>query len=155
MIALMSIGALCDVLFINLTRRMIRWAGNMASVPKLLGVIALNLLLAAFLLGPGLLIARTAFTAKKELYLECIVIVSLLNIFDAVISLLFVLLPLTLLIHRLFWPLMSRPLFEIQYIGTRGRRAILLAIGVALLSASVFGGKFPELLKDLIKTFGG
>jgi glucose-6-phosphate isomerase len=36
-------------------------------------------------------------------------------------------------------------------IGTKGRRAILTAVGIALLSTSVFGGKFPGLLKDIAK----
>jgi len=40
-------------------------------------------------------------------------------------------------------------------IGTKGRRAILTSVGLALLSASVFGGKLPELLKGLVKIFGG
>jgi glucose-6-phosphate isomerase len=40
-------------------------------------------------------------------------------------------------------------------IGTKGRRAILTAVGLALLSASVFGGKFPEFLKEFVKIFGG
>ena len=53
-----------------------------------------------------------------------------------------------LLVHRLVWPVLSRTLFRMTDIGTKGRRSILVAVGSALLSASVFGGKFPELLKD-------
>jgi hypothetical protein len=42
-----------------------------------------------------------------------------------------------------------------QDIGTKGRRAILTAVGVALLSASIFHEKIPDLLKEVIKAFGG
>jgi hypothetical protein len=49
------------------------------------------------------------------------------------------------------WP----HLFRMQDIGTKGRRVILTAVGIALLSASVVGGKFPELLKHILKSFGG
>jgi len=61
-----------------------------------------------------------------------------------------------LLIHRAVWPILIRTLFRMQDIGTKGRRAILTAVGVALLGlvrCSV--EKVPELLKDLIKILGG
>jgi hypothetical protein len=38
--------------------------------------------------------------------------------------------------------------------GTKGRRAILALFGAALLGTSMFGGRFPELLKELVKRFG-
>jgi hypothetical protein len=60
-----------------------------------------------------------------------------------------------LLIHRLLWPLLTRTLFRRADIGTKGRQAILTAVGLALFGASVFGGRFPDLLKDLVKIFGG
>jgi hypothetical protein len=44
------------------------------------------------------------------------------NLFDALLALLFETLALTLLVHRVFWPLLSRILFRIQDIGTNGRR---------------------------------
>jgi hypothetical protein len=50
------------------------------------------------------------------------------NMFDIVLALLFVLLAVMLLIHRLLWPLLTRTLFRMQDIGTKGRRAILATI---------------------------
>jgi hypothetical protein len=38
--------------------------------------------------------------------------------------------------------------------GTKGRRAILALFRAALLGTSMFGGRFPELLKELVKGFG-
>ncbi len=72
-----------------------------------------------------------------------------------VLAFLFEGLVLLLLIHGALWPLLTRTLFRMADIGTKGRRAILTAVGLALLSASVFGGKFPELIKDLLKSLGG
>jgi glucose-6-phosphate isomerase len=66
-----------------------------------------------------------------------------------------VLLATLLLIHRALWPLLTRTLFRMADIGTKGRRAILTAIGISLLGTSVFGEKFPELLKEFVKAFGG
>jgi hypothetical protein len=39
-------------------------------------------------------------------------------------------------------------------IGTKGRRAILTTIGLALIAAGITG-KFPELVQKVIETFGG
>ncbi len=57
--------------------------------------------------------------------------------------------------HRVLWPLLSRPLFRMQDIGTKGRRAILTAVGLSLLTGSFFGGKVPEWLKEILKGFSG
>jgi hypothetical protein len=51
-------------------------------------------------------------------------------------------------------PLRSRTLFEMHANGTKGRRAILALFGATLLGTSMFGGRFPELFKDLVKRFG-
>jgi hypothetical protein len=51
-------------------------------------------------------------------------------------------------------PLRSRTLFKMQANGTKGRRAILALFRAALLGTSMFGGRFPELLKELVKRFG-
>jgi hypothetical protein len=152
-------GFVCDVAFIALTRQLLRWAGQMTSASKVLAAVVFNLLVALFLVIPLFVITLPNILADNEsTTTETLIIVraiAITNTFDAAIALLFVSLALMFLIHRLVWPLLNRTLFRMTDIGTKGRRAILTAIGVALLSASVFGGKFPELLKDFVKIFGG
>jgi hypothetical protein len=148
-------GAACDILFVIITRLLIRWAGQMDRTYKLVCVILLNLGLAIALLGPGILLAKRSFTAAfKETVLADVVAVSRSNLFDVVLALLFVGLALLLLIHRAVWPLLSRTLFRMTDIGTKGRRAILTTVGFALLAAGVTG-KVPELLQKLIEKLGG
>ena len=60
---LMFGGAACDILFVIITRLLIRWAGQMDRTYKLVCVILLNLGLAIALLGPGILLAKRSFTA--------------------------------------------------------------------------------------------
>ncbi len=76
------------------------------------------------------------------------------NFFDVAIALLFVLLAFVLLVHRLAWPLLTRTLFKMADIGTKGRRAILTTVGLALLAAGI-SGNVPELVQKLIEKFGG
>ena len=57
---------------------------------------------------------------------------------------------LTLLLHRALWPVLNRTLFRLQYVGTNGRRAILLTIGFALIGAGI-AGKVPEVVQKTIE----
>jgi hypothetical protein len=156
--ALFAGGFFCDVLFIAITRKLMKRAGDMKKSRAVIGSLLANLVLAAFLVGPAFFWSgRRVFPLLQKNMILAISIptISMSNMFDAVFALLFGFLASMLLLHRLLWPFLTRTLFRMTDIGTKGRRSILVAIGVALLSASVFGGKFPELLKDLVKAFGG
>jgi hypothetical protein len=154
LVALLSIGVLCDIAFILVTRKLIRWAEHLDRAGKILGLVTLNLLIAGVLLGPGLWIVLRK-TVGQNTFRDCTAAVSMSNVFDALFALLYVVLVLTLLIHALLWPLLNRALYYTQDLGTKGRRSILTSIGLGLLWLAVSGGKFPEFLKEVLKAFGG
>lgn len=157
----MSAGVAFDTAFIIATRVLLRWAGKMTSSAKVSAIIVANCLLAVLLESPLLIFARVYMQGKLPSvnsawgnFLVFIgIFTSLGNVFDVCFALLFVFLAVMLLLHRCVWPLLNRSLFRVTYIGTNGRRAILLTTGVALLGASLFGGKFPDLLQKLIERF--
>lgn len=150
-----------DVVFIACTRRIFRWAGQMQSSLKVLVAVVSTFLLAVFLVSPPVL-AEIIFDMaghadKAELPIFALMFSSaaaLANFFDAILAFLFVFLALMLLIHRLLWPLLNRSLFRLTDIGTKGRRAILTTVGLALLAAGI-SDKVPELLQKLIEKLGG
>jgi hypothetical protein len=144
----------CDVIFIALTRRLLRWAGQMTSFFRVLAVIVLNFLLAVFLVMPLFLAGAFAVQAHEEqkALILPFALIGFSNLFDVVLSSFFVFLTLMLLIHRVLWPLLSRTLFRMQDIGTKGRRAILSAVGLTLIGWS--GVHLPDLLKELLKILG-
>lgn len=150
-------GFVCDVIFIVLTRRLVRWAGQMTSSWNVIAVIMGNLLLALFLVGPLFIFAAPHQNVFDKFALTLImsICIALTNVFDTVLALLFVLFATTLIIHRALWPLLTRSLFRMQAIGTKGRRGIFITVGIALLDVSVFRGKFPELLKGIIRSLAG
>jgi hypothetical protein len=145
-------GFTCDVLFIVTTRLLIRWAGEMTSSFKVLFVVILNLSLAGLLVSPLPLFHSYS---ENGLGVAFLFSVGITNLWDSSLALFFVFLALFLLLNRALWSVLTRTLFRMTDIGTKGRRAILTAIGLALLSASVFGDKVPDLFKDLIKIFRG
>src|SRR5262249_26849618 len=132
----------CDVIFIALTRWLVRWAGEMTSTLKVAGAVILNLLVAFALVFPVLLSGALAIEgeeATKNLVVPAM-LVGFSNLFDVGLALLFVVLAVVLQVHRGLWPLLTRTLFRMQDMGTIGRRAILTTVGIALLSPSVFLG---------------
>ncbi|MGA2814633.1 MAG: hypothetical protein ABSG16_24850, partial [Candidatus Acidiferrum sp.] len=152
-------GFVCDAAFIVLTRQLLRLVQDMTSSIKVFGTVLLNIVFALLLVCP-LFVLPAPPIGPDQLSNEVVTLVLLqgiavTNLLDAAIAFLFVFLAAVLLIHRLLWPLLTRTLFRMQDIGTKGRRSILVAVGLALLSASVFGGKVPDLVKDLVKTLAG
>jgi len=151
LIVIVPIGGFAfDALFIVLTRRLLRWAEKMISFSAVLSVVTLNLLLALLLISPLLLPPVSSLgsvvLSQASLMGDCI---ALTNLFDAALALVFVLLSGILLIHRAVWPLLTRTLFRMADIGTKGRRAILSTVGFALIAAGI-SGKVPELMQKLI-----
>jgi hypothetical protein len=156
----------CDIAFISLTRGLLRWSGQMTSSPKVLGIVAVNLLLALTLLflgvAPGLIlrardphydISCSAGNAAHVLLNCALPMVSWANLFDILLALLFVALAVVLLVHRAFWPLLCRTLFRVQSVGTKGRRGILFAVGLGLIGWS--GVQIPGWVRDLAKALAG
>ncbi len=153
----------CDLLFIAATRKSLRWAGEMRQTYKIAAVILLNVLL-----GVGLMIAPFfeslsyligdawdfwGGTTIQDEFARVVMIVAGSNTLDFLASSVFVVLALVLLIHRALWPLLNRSVFRLQEIGTRGRRAVLVSLGLGLLGVSTganvaeWAKKASELLK--------
>jgi hypothetical protein len=151
-----------DVLFIALTRRALRWAGQMDQFLKIAAVVFLNCLLAACLL-----VAPLAWSIKgmEDYFFEFeapsrltvpfffdVLVVSASNAIDALAASLFLLLAALMLIHRFFWPLLNRTLFRVQDLGIKGRRLLLASVGLALLIAT---RELPDWFKEIVKAFSG
>jgi hypothetical protein len=151
-------GFLSDLAFVVITRRLLRWAGDMSRSLTVVGVIVLNVLLAFAMVGlyypANYVIERmigSDYTLVNTVIWESALFAvgtAASNGFDVLLALLFVILALILLLHRGVWPLIGRTLFRIQDIGTKSRRAILASVGVGLLG-------LPQLLKQLIEKLVG
>jgi hypothetical protein len=149
-------GIPSDVAFIAATRKLIRWAGETKSSYRIAGILVLSLLLAlamiSFLFIPESWADDEADWNSTQFLFAALAIVSVSNLLDASLALLFFFLCLTMLIHRAVWPLLMRTLFRVTDIGTKGRRAILASAGLGLLGLAGFGP--PEWLKEPLKHLG-
>jgi hypothetical protein len=143
----------CDLLFIAATRWLLRWSSSMRHFAEIVGVILLNMLLAAVLTivpyrlyqlsldffwtpdSSGLVFAAPFGDWKSSLGRVLAYFFSLVtaaNIIDGMVASAFMLLALSMLAHRLFWPLINRPLYALRERGVR--RGVFALVGLALLA---------------------
>jgi hypothetical protein len=155
----------CDIAFMAATRRGVRWASGLKSVPKIVGIITLNLLMAAALLvypywwssqrlayerGGNVLGSMIGDNPVAQIG-ETVHLLSCSNFVDALGASVFILFGLMMLLHRMFWPLLARPIFALADLGVIGHRKLLGTVGLALLGYAT--GKPMELLIKLVELF--
>lgn len=127
---------LCDLIYIALTRYILRRIIGIDRIPEILLMIFLNLLaLVVPILGPiygGLALAKYAPHAGA------MVLVSFMfNSIDILAGSAALLLALLLLLHRLFWPAIQRPLYAVYRFAPVNvplkEKKWMFTIGLALL----------------------
>jgi hypothetical protein len=148
----LGFSASCDVAYILFTRWTLR---RISATDKIGGILLWILLLLLFL---ALILVVPPFVGIKMMRYSPLVGGTLLfsilvNSIDAVILLATLMIAVFLLVHRLMWPLIQRPLYAIQRleIVDRGewkkRKKWLWAVGVFLIAIAIPG--LPSWLKDL------
>jgi hypothetical protein len=151
----MGLGIMSDMLFIVLTRRLLRWSAGLQSFYKITAVVFLNCLVAFVLVCPLFLftwIARLLVTLTPlnlvPVTVFVLIFVAAANSFTALTALFFVVLALIMLVHRLFWPVLERPIYALQRVGIARRSKLLGIIGIILMGLSL--GIQPTWLKDIM-----
>ena len=133
---LLALSFLCDLWILGFIRWMVRRASRMTELFHILG----SLIVTTFI-GIGLvyvpfkmMMAVTPTDGSTNLIGLASLVVIPLNIVDLLLSFaVFFVLGLFAL-HRLFWPLLDKPLYAIARYGVIKRKSILWAVGLVLLA---------------------
>jgi hypothetical protein len=142
----------CDLLYIALTRWMLRVAASRLKLSPIVGLVGLDLVLGVLLcLGPfflGLKVSTYTYSFHWPRFLGMAgvffgVLGPALNSVDLIACSLFLVLLSFILLHLLFWPVIERPLYATARYGVIKNKKLLLGAGVALL----FGPKGVALVK--------
>jgi hypothetical protein len=156
----------CDIGFMAVTRQGLRWASALKSVPKIVGIVTLNLLIAAILLvypfwwsnqqldyerGANVLGSLTGAYNPVARVGKTVHLLSSSNLVDALGASAFIIFGLLMLLHRVFWPLFARPVYALADLGVIGHRKLLGTVGLALLGYAT--GKPMEILTKLVELF--
>lgn len=131
MILLVSFGF--DVLYISITRWMLRRMLQMRQLHELFGLIVLDILLAVVLVyGP---IEMATVTAVRSHLVGLIgsAVVVMFNFGDFIACSIFFIVMLAVLAHRLMWPVLERPIYALHRYGVIRNKKLLWCVGSALL----------------------
>jgi hypothetical protein len=159
----------CDLLFVAFTRKVLHWCANFEKLSLILLVLSVNLII-------GLLLVIVPLNAQDWIenlkyrgtdpyrYYNFVHIqsqaadiagyahaVATLNILDAFVAFALVGAGLLMLGNRILWPLLGRPLYAMQAMGTPSRKKLMFALGIILLS---YGGlTIPKSIQEALATF--
>ena len=133
---LLTLSFAFDLLFLGLTRWMIRRTSVMTKLPYMIGFLLLNILLAlALIFAPVVILVKSMPDEHHPSLLSLAAIAVIpLNSVDVVLCLFVFFVLVLFVIHRLLWPLFERPLYAIARYGLIKRKALLWAVGLALVA---------------------
>jgi hypothetical protein len=122
-----------DVSYIVLTRWLLRRISRIDRVYEIALVIAGNLLILFILLVAPISIGIRVFHYAHTIA-EVVVFSFVLNSINFAVGSAALVLAVLLLIHRLLWPVIERPLYAIQRFGLISNKKLLWPIGLALIT---------------------
>ena len=152
--AAIVLGVASDVLAFVVIQTCLRWQAEARSTSVVTVAVLLQIVVAVLLLAAPLA-AYGRFGGTKDVFRNSVAIGSaaafVSNTASVILALAVVLAAFTLVIHRVIWPFIARPLYlltDLHVFATRKGRAALLAVGGALVAFGLGGGG-TSLLKAL------
>lgn len=157
-VQLISMAAIClgasllsDVAYIAFTRWTLRRISKTNRIAGIvLGIILQVTFLAVLLVWPiyaGLKLTPFSAVLGASIFFSC-----MLNSIDVFATFAALIVAVLMLVHRMAWPLIQRPLYAIQRTSHITRKGWLWSVGIALLTFSVTG--FPGWMKALFERSG-
>ena len=141
-------GLLCDILFVALTRWLLRWSQQFILGLSCFAVFASNAILGILLFVlPVVLLFPSS---PPRFAVEAIELIGCTNALAPLISLLLVFVAGLLLLHRMAWPTAARLLYVV--VPSRAQKALLVMVGTALLTVALgkpLSDELTEVLKGL------
>ncbi|MGD0628422.1 MAG: hypothetical protein ABR987_03675 [Terracidiphilus sp.] len=146
-----ALSIFCDVSYIAFLRWMLRRISKSERAGELLLAIALLFLaLVTIVVVPVYLGFRLAPFAGPIAF--AIGFSFAVNSLDVLAILAVLALATFLLLHRLMWPILQRPLYAVQRVAITGRKGWLWSVGVLFVTYGLMG--IPEWLKALLSRLG-
>jgi hypothetical protein len=134
----------CDVMFVVVTRWMVQYAASMDKTWKIILIILANALLGLLLFIAPLYPLKNWYHIAKQpgrilrvpMGYIAAGLVAAFNWVNVLLAALFGLLALLVLAHRLFWPMINRPLYALQSLGIARRQKLVTSAGISLLGVA-------------------
>jgi predicted RNA-binding Zn-ribbon protein involved in translation (DUF1610 family) len=134
LLALLLLSLGFDVLYISITRWMLRRMLEIRRLHELVGLIVLDVVLAIVLVYVPI---EMATAMMKSPLLEkagvAVLLLVMFNFGDFVACSIFFIVMLAVLAHRLMWPILERPIYALHRYGVIRNKKLLWSVGSALL----------------------
>lgn len=126
-----------DFLYIAITRWMLRKMPKIEKSYKIVFGIMINILIMVGLITvPAYLGLMTLLKFHSFMVGVALIFCLFLNSIDVLVCLTFIVLALALLVHRLVWPVLERPLYAFARLDVVGRKKLLYVAAVVLFALS-------------------
>lgn len=157
-----------DTLFIAATRWLLRISSRLNSRVKILSLMIGNVSLACLLVivplslawgvraVPKIIRSESIFQAVNEYVgfssskASFLATLAASNVLDGLVACTFFILLFVLLLHRIIWPSLQRPVYALASRGIVSRRKFLLVVGVALVGLGGMPASAVTLIKELL-----
>ncbi len=128
----------CDFLFIVLTRVILAQAAQSNSFLKIATLAIGNAFLACILVVVPIAGGRWLYVFHRSYAWGELIVLGLSNVLDALVSLTWFLIAIMMLLHRLFWPLIERPVYALsRHRVFSEQKKLVFFSGVALLGIAI------------------
>jgi hypothetical protein len=157
-----------DALFIAATRWLLRISSRLNSRIKILGLMLGNVSLACLLVVvpvslawgvkavPNIIRSDSIFEAVNQYAgvsrpnASFLATLAASNMLDGIVACTFFILLFVLLLHRMVWPTVQRPVYALAARGIASRRKFFLVLGVALVGLGGIPASAVSLIKELL-----
>lgn len=135
----------CDVAFVAFARLALRRCVGINHPLKIAGIVSLSGLLALCISAAPLLPLGMDRLFHLRRYPTTLSVLNatnsvvFFNLIDLIVAVVFVFVGIAMLSHRIFWPVVARPLYVFQDLGIARRRKLLAALGITLLGYAGIG----------------
>lgn len=147
----LGFSLLFDISYIAFTRWILRRISRLDRIGEILLVAALQILFLSGLLILPLFVGSKLIPLSGTFGLAMVLSI-VLNLIDAFATIAALIVAALLLLHRIIWPALQRPIYAIQRMSHINRRGWLWSAGIALLTFAVTG--FPDWVKTLFERLG-
>jgi hypothetical protein len=149
---LFGVSLVCSVLFVAVTRKLLRMAATSQHAFTMAGIIALDIALGLLLFyGPALLGVALIVRSRATVLSLMVLLASALNVIDIVLCFVVVLFMLAMLLHRVLWPILDRLIYAAHRYSVIRNKKLLLVLGLALLVGPTGWLEFAKWLMEKIR----
>lgn len=133
---LLGLSLLFDLLFVVLIRWMLRQASDATNGWKIMGIILLNCVLAVIMLVAFPLFSLAlAVVHGNPILIATMLLGFLLNFIDIAVCFMFFIVLVVILVHRLTWPMVHRPIHALARYKVITNKKLLWGLGCTLILA--------------------